>query len=132
MNVSEPSVLRHLADLIEQTRDLDYDPSVWDGAWVCGAHGIAECTQGDCPNLPWPESGADQVLDAFTAWARGEFLREVRPYDEGRVPEMPEESFRTYSVWEWPLGAFLEALQPPAEPSTPTWLDNPYRTEATQ
>lgn len=97
-----------LAALIAATRDLDYDPS--QEAWICGAHGVAECDQADCPDLPWPEPNADPLLGAFTDWADAEFRRVVRPYDEGHVPEMPEEAFRSYSVSEWPLDAVLAAL----------------------
>lgn len=107
-------VLRHVAALIEQTKDLDYSPSQWDGVWVCGEHGEPECPQGACSDLPWPAPNGDTVLAMFQRWADREFLRVVRPYDEGRVPEMPEESFRTYSVWEWPVGDLTEALYPPA------------------
>ena len=103
-------LLRRLAELIEQTKDFDYDPSVDSGAWVCGDHGIPECTQGDCPSLAWPWSAnTDPLLAAFEEWAYREFLEVVRPYDEGKLPEMPEESFRTYSVGEWPVRDFLEA-----------------------
>lgn len=103
--------------LIETAHDMDYDPS--QEAWICGPHGLAECVQDTCPGLPWPGPNADPMLGAFMDWADREFLREVRPYDEGRVPEMPEESFRSYSLWEWPLGAFLEAFPTAATSPTP-------------
>lgn len=95
--------------LIETTRDLGYDPS--QEAWICGEHGIAECHQGICPDLPWPAPNSDPLLAAFTDWADREFLHVVRPYDESDDParEMPDEAFRSYSVAEWPLGEFLRA-----------------------
>lgn len=104
-------MLRHLAVLIKQTKHLDYNPSESDGAWVCGDHGVPECAQGDCANLPWPEPDSDPVLAEFQSWADAEFLRVVRPYDEGRVPEMPEESFRSYSLGEWPVGDLIGVLE---------------------
>lgn len=104
-------LLREVGDLIVATKDLDYDPS--QEAWVCGDHGEPECTQGECSDLPWPEPNGSAVLAAFTDWAHGEFLREVRPYDDGRVPEMPDEAFRSYSVWEWPIGDFLTRATSP-------------------
>lgn len=104
------SLTAHVARLIEQTKDMDYDPSQQDGVWICGDHGIPECDLGECPSLPWPEPNADAVLAAFTKWAREEFLRVVKPYDDGKVPEMPEEAFRAYAAWEWPVGDMLERL----------------------
>lgn len=100
-----------LRDLIESTKDLDYDPS--QQAWVCGDHGLPECEQGTCPDLPWPEPNASALLAEFQGWADDEFARIVRPYDLSDDPdkEMPEEAFRSYSLWEWPLGSFLHATK---------------------
>lgn len=102
-----------LRALLAATRDLDYDPS--QEAWICGDHGLPECTQGSCADLPWPKPNASAMLSAFMGWAESEFRRTVRPYDESDDPgrEMPEEAFRSYSVSEWPLGAFLATPAPP-------------------
>lgn len=115
-----------LADAIESTRDLDYDPS--QEGWVCGQHGTPECAEGECSGLPWPEPNASLVLSAFQSWADSEFTRVVRPYDESEHPgrEMPDEAFRTYSVWEWPIGDALAALHDDtATPTAPTTDGDP-------
>ena len=105
--------LRRVAELIEQTQGIDYDPSQMDGAWVCGDHGMPECDQGACADLPWPEPNSDTILGGFTAWADAEFRRVVKPYDDGAVPEMPDEAFRSYSVAEWPIGDLIASVLPP-------------------
>lgn len=100
------------------TRDMDYDPS--QEAWICGAHGCTECTQGECSNLPWPEPNASPILSAFMGWADAEFRRIVRPYDMSEDPsrEMPDEAFRAYSMWEWPIGSFLDHVNTESSPAS--------------
>lgn len=119
-NAESGALLRHLADLIEQTKDLDYDPSQMDGAWVCGEHGTAECEQGECAGLPWPKPNADAVLGDFMDWADAQFRRVVRPYDNAQAEEMPDEAFRSYSVWEWPIGDLIERRTSPDKPTAAT------------
>ena len=102
--------LATLRTLIDSTKDLDYDPS--QEGWVCGNHGIPECGMGTCADLPWPEPNASPLLSAFTLWADAEFARIVRPYDLSDDPDkqMPDDAFRSYSLFEWPLGDVLDAL----------------------
>lgn len=110
IDLDSAALLLHVAQLTLATADLDYSPH--ESEWVCGPHGMPECTQGACPQLPWPKPNGDPLLAAFTCWADGEFQRAVRPYDESEDPnrEMPDEAFRSFSLWEWPLGAFLDAV----------------------
>jgi hypothetical protein len=96
---------------VEATRDLDYDPSQMDGAWVCGQHGVPECTAEECAALSWPEPNTYPTSD-FALWADKQFRAVVAPYDRGEVPEMPEEAFRTYSMSDWPLTDALAAALP--------------------
>ena len=102
---------RQLARLVEVTADLDYSP--FDAAWVCGAHGLPDCVQGDCSKLPWPEPTGDQMLAAFMDWADGEFRRNMRPYHESNDPDrdMPDDAYLCYTVGEWPASAFSAAAK---------------------
>ncbi len=103
-------VLNCLRAAVDDLRNLDYDPS--QEAWVCGDHGVPECTQGVCVDLPWPKPNTGPTSD-FALWADGEFRRVVGPYDRKEVPEMTDEAFRAYSLHDWPLGAALRALPAP-------------------
>ena len=109
---------------LPDTQGLGYEPLV--GAWICDAHGVADCDQtAECRALPWGNTG-DQRLRPFVAWAHEQFDHIIKPYDEAvasvdrfigdardmpPVPEMPDEACDAYWPSDWIAAVALAKRQ---------------------